>query len=118
MIQLDAKIIIDVTRELLCHSVEGRRIDLITVTSWEGICEEKEPTLPHLFPDTASERCCVFKNKRVIFISSRVHPGETPSSHVFNGLLQFLLRQHDLRAIAARKKFVFKLVPMLNPDGI
>lgn len=53
------------SRELVCHSLEGRRIDLVTITSWEGVSEEKEPRLPHLFPDVTSERCNSFKNKKV-----------------------------------------------------
>lgn len=60
-------------RELLCRSLEGRRIDLITVTSWEGVSEEREPRLPHLFPDEASDRCYVFRNKKVIVRLASVH---------------------------------------------
>nr|AMO02543.1 cytosolic carboxypeptidase-like protein [Tityus serrulatus] len=105
-------------RELVCNSLDGHRIDLLTISSLHGKTSELESTLPHLFLDSSKRRCHKFVGKRVIFISSRVHPGETPSSFVFNGLLQFLLSPSDIRAITLRRLFVFKLIPMLNPDGV
>nr|CAB3220554.1 cytosolic carboxypeptidase-like protein 5 [Phallusia mammillata] len=105
-------------RELVCHSIDRRRVDLITITSCQNMTWQREPRLEKLFCDKFVPRAHRFHNKRIYFVSSRVHPGETPASFVFNGFLKFILRENDPRAQELRKRFVFKLIPMLNPDGV
>ena len=57
------------------------------------------------------------KEKPVIFLTSRVHPGETPGSFVLNGLLDLLTDIKSEQGRLLRKHFVFKVIPILNPDG-
>lgn len=89
-------------RELLTHSVEHRRVELLTITSFHGVQPEREPRLRNLFPDERTPRCHTFKNKKIVFISSRVHPGETPASFVLNGFLSVLLDRKSIVAITLR----------------
>ena len=62
--------------------------------------------------------CKFVQTKPIIFISARVHPAETMAQWMFDGTLDFLLRLDDPRAAALRERFVFKLVPLVNPDGV
>lgn len=53
-----------------------------------------------------------------MFISARVHPGESSSSYAMKGVIDFLVNKNDLRAKLLRKMFVFMIVPMINVDGV
>ena len=114
-------------RELLTRSLDGRRVDLITISSTDRMLSSREPPLLELtehpeLPSCGSEggqRARLFSDTKPVFLlTSRVHPGETPASHVWEGMLQFLLHPTDPRAIALRERFVFKLIPIINPDGV
>ena len=52
-------------RELLCRSLDGLRVDLITVSSHEGITADRESRLPGLFPDVGEDRARRFSGKKV-----------------------------------------------------
>lgn len=64
--------------------------------------------------DPRSERAL---NKKGVFISARVHPGETCGSWCMKGIIDFLTSE-AAEARVLRDNFVFKIVPMLNPDGV
>lgn len=89
-------------RELLGHSKELRYLELITITGKnEHISKTREPKIEGvgMFPEIkdgspeskifSSNRCYQI-DKPTIFLSARVHPGEVQSSHVLNGIVDFL----------------------------
>jgi murein tripeptide amidase MpaA len=55
--------------------------------------------------------------KKGIVITARVHPSEANSSYVMAGILDFLTSDRR-EARVLRKHYVFRIIPMLNPDGV
>jgi murein tripeptide amidase MpaA len=56
-------------------------------------------------------------DRRAIIITSRVHPGESNASFIMHGILDHLIGDEDT-AKYLRNNYVFKIIPMLNPDGV
>ncbi|NWW74399.1 CBPC2 carboxypeptidase, partial [Climacteris rufus] len=78
----------------LCRSLAGNTVYLLTITG----------------PGSMA-------GKRAVVVSARAHPGESGGSWAMRGFLDFLLSAHA-DAQLLRRLFVFKVVPMLNPDGV
>ncbi|XP_066222270.1 cytosolic carboxypeptidase 3 isoform X1 [Saccopteryx leptura] len=57
------------------------------------------------------------RKRKAIVLTARVHPGETNSSWIMKGFLDFILGD-SCDAQLLRDTFIFKVVPMLNPDGV
>eukprot|EP00201_Polytomella_parva_P001714 CAMPEP_0175079256 /NCGR_PEP_ID=MMETSP0052_2-20121109/24712_1 /TAXON_ID=51329 ORGANISM="Polytomella parva, Strain SAG 63-3" /NCGR_SAMPLE_ID=MMETSP0052_2 /ASSEMBLY_ACC=CAM_ASM_000194 /LENGTH=491 /DNA_ID=CAMNT_0016349547 /DNA_START=225 /DNA_END=1700 /DNA_ORIENTATION=- len=98
-------------RQELCRSLQQRRVDVLTISSPMTSCPLLNPgSLPAVSSDLSGRR-------RVVIITGRVHPGETPSSYVVQGLTNWLL-SNDSGAEAARNAATWVIIPMLNPDGV
>ncbi|XP_070686658.1 cytosolic carboxypeptidase 2 [Pempheris klunzingeri] len=83
---------------VLCHSLAGNAVYVMIITS-RGVSRVEE------------------RNKKAVVVTARVHPGETNGSWMMEGFLDFLLGDSE-DAQLLRDTFVFKVVPMLNPDGV
>lgn len=53
-------------RETIVQSLENRSVDLLTISSFKGISEERECRLFGLFPNEYKPRSHIFKNKKVL----------------------------------------------------
>jgi hypothetical protein len=84
------------SRGLICSTLLGNRCEHLTITN----CSADHP-----------------KPKRKVVLSARVHPGETVGSWMMRGAIEFLTSQEP-EAKILRENYVFKVIPMLNPDGV
>jgi cytosolic carboxypeptidase protein 5 len=67
-------------------------MEVVTISSKDGISDELEEHPdekdPLVFPNGV--KSLKFPNKKVVFLTGRVHPGETPGSHTLNGFINLL----------------------------
>ena len=87
-----------IRKTVLCKSLAGNDVDMLIVTNF------------------LSDPVDIAVRKSII-LTARVHPGETGASWMMNGVIDFLVGDDD-KAEFLRNTFVFKIVPMLNPDGV
>jgi hypothetical protein len=69
-------------------------MEMLTVTNLIHKTDKREALIEGLFPESNGDlesRPFIF-DKPTIFISSRVHPGETPASFVLDGIMKFLIK--------------------------
>ncbi|KAG8464059.1 hypothetical protein KFE25_000227 [Diacronema lutheri] len=83
----------------LCSSVGGHDVPLLTITDFAGASEAE------------------LRERKVVVVTARVHPGETNASWMMHGVIDELLAD-SAEARELRSALVFQVVPCLNPDGV
>uniref|UniRef100_A0A8C2HAD7 Cytosolic carboxypeptidase 1 n=1 Tax=Cyprinus carpio TaxID=7962 RepID=A0A8C2HAD7_CYPCA len=87
----------------LCVTLGENSCPLLTITAMPG--------------SSSNDHISQFRSRPVVFLSARVHPGETNSSWVMKGTLEYLMSCSP-QAQSLRESYIFKIIPMLNPDGV
>ncbi|XP_045351691.1 cytosolic carboxypeptidase 3 isoform X3 [Leopardus geoffroyi] len=82
---------------VLCHTIARNMVYVLTITT------------PLKNADS--------RKRKAVILTARVHPGETNSSWIMKGFLDYILGDSS-DAQLLRDTFIFKVVPMLNPDGV
>lgn len=104
---------------MLCKSLSGVDVPIITITSRLN-SDPLEYNLVKLeeFEDQESMVTIpLYKKKKYIIITGRVHPGESNSSYMMQGFIKYLIG-NSFQAKQLRKRVIFKIVPMINVDGV
>ena len=85
--------------KLLCETVGKNAVNLISISTGKQ----------------------AIKDSKIVWILARQHPVETTSSFMVEGIINYLLQ---LMTAASRtgdsflNNYIFKIVPMVNPDGV
>ncbi|EAY20192.1 Clan MC, family M14, Zinc carboxypeptidase-like metallopeptidase [Trichomonas vaginalis G3] len=86
-----------VKEDILSQTLGGRDCPILTVTE------------PNEFISDDNKNC--------IFVTARIHPGESNGSFLMRGFFKALIDDNKI-AKFLRQNYIFKIIPMMNIDGV
>ena len=92
-------------RKKLCSTIIGNDVEYFTINS-TPIC-----------PSANNNNSTINKTKSGVVLFGRQHPSETVGSWTIKGAIDFLMGESD-EANYLRDNFIFKIIPMINVDGV
>ena len=114
-------------RKTLTVTLGGNDLDMFTINSMYDILQNgiksiiTQKSKNYLYmknrEENNSNSSQVLDERKAVVIIGRQHPGETVGSYVVKGIVDFLMGDSE-EAKKLREIYVFKIVPMMNPDGV
>ena len=115
-------------RKTLATTLGGNDLDMLTINSMydiykNGITSVIMPktnnflTIKNNYENNNNNNSQIIDERKAVVIIGRQHPGETVGSYVVKGCMDFLMGNSD-EAKKLREIYLFKIVPMMNPDGV
>ena len=93
-------------RKKLCSTIIGNDVEYFSINT--------STIYPNIKKDNSNS---VDKIKNGIVLFARQHPSETVGSWTLRGAIDFLMGESD-EANYLRDNFIFKIIPMINVDGV
>ena len=116
-------------RKTLTVTLGGNDLDMFTINSMYDIFKNgvtsivTQKSQNYLYVKNNKENnnnnnlSQILDERKAIVIIGRQHPGETVGSYVVKGFIDFLMGDSE-EAKKLREVYVFKIIPMMNPDGV
>ena len=115
----------------LCYSLAGNACEILTITEnvrsfmdhteesadWGKSFGGRRLTKLKRMRAVDFEKEQSHKDKKSVVLTARVHSGEVVSSFMIKGAIDFLMGSSRTARIL-RRNFIFRIIPMLNPDGV
>ena len=115
-------------RKTLSTTLGGNDLDMFTINSMydiykNGVTSVIMPktnnylSIKNNYENNNINNSQIIDERKAVVLIGRQHPGETVGSYVIKGCIDFLMGNSE-EAKKLREIYLFKIVPMMNPDGV